>query len=70
MLFFFFIVFKRVSAISIRKIKEKGITNAEFRETCIDIYEGENEIFKIDRNGGMFLIILCKNIVNLNKAEE
>ena len=37
-----------------RKLNEQGITNAKLRDTCIDIYEGENEIFKIDREGGMF----------------
>lgn len=37
-----------------RKLGEQGITNAKLFETCIDIYEGENEIFKIDRKGGMF----------------
>lgn len=37
-----------------RKIIEAGITNAKLRDTCIEIFEGENEIFKIDRNGGMF----------------
>ena len=33
-----------------RKLNEQGITNAKLRDTCIDIYEGENEIFKIDIN--------------------
>ena len=37
-----------------RKLNEQGISNAKLRDTCIDIYEGENEIFKIDREGGMF----------------
>ena len=37
-----------------RKLNEQGITNSKLRDTCIDIYEGENEIFKIDREGGMF----------------
>lgn len=37
-----------------RKLNEQGITNSKLRDTCIDIYEGENEIFKIDRKGGMF----------------
>ena len=37
-----------------RKLNEQGIANAKLRDTCIDIYEGENEIFKIDREGGMF----------------
>lgn len=37
-----------------RKLIEAGITNAELRDTCIEIYEGENEIFKINRKGGMF----------------
>ena len=37
-----------------RKLIQTGITNAELRDTCIEIYEGENEIFKIDRKGGMF----------------
>ncbi len=37
-----------------RKLIEAGITNAKLRDTCIEIFEGENEIFKIDRNGGMF----------------
>ena len=32
-----------------RKLNEQGIANAKLRDTCIDIYEGENEIFKIDR---------------------
>ena len=37
-----------------RKLIEQGITNSKLRETCIDIYDGETEIFKIDRKGGMF----------------
>ena len=37
-----------------RKLNEQGITNAKLRDTCIDSYERENEIFKIDRAGGMF----------------
>ena len=37
-----------------RKLIEQGSTNSKLRDTCIDIYEGENEIFKIDRGGGMF----------------
>ena len=37
-----------------RKICEKGISNAKLRETCIDIYESETEIFKIDIKGSMF----------------
>lgn len=37
-----------------RKLNEQGIANAKLRDTCFDIYEGENEIFKIDREGGMF----------------
>ena len=37
-----------------RKLNEQGIANAKLRDTCIDIYESENEIFKIDREGGMF----------------
>lgn len=37
-----------------RKINEQGITNSIQSETCIDIYEGEKEIFKIDSKGGMF----------------
>ena len=37
-----------------RKLIEAGITNAKLRDNCIEIYEGENEIFKIDRKGGMF----------------
>lgn len=37
-----------------RKIKEQGITNAELRDTCIEIYEGNAEIFKIDSKGSMF----------------
>ena len=37
-----------------RKLIEAGITNAKLRDTCIEIYEGENEIFKIDRKGEMF----------------
>ncbi|MBQ7960597.1 MAG: hypothetical protein IJ285_05190 [Clostridia bacterium] len=37
-----------------RKIKEKGITSAELRETWISIYEGKTEIFKIDSKGSMF----------------
>ena len=37
-----------------RKLNEQGIANAKLRDTCIEIYEGENEIFKIDREGGMF----------------
>ncbi|MBE7048371.1 MAG: hypothetical protein E7393_03240 [Ruminococcaceae bacterium] len=37
-----------------RKLNEQGITNSKLRDTCIDIYEGEIEIFKIDREGGMF----------------
>lgn len=37
-----------------RKLIQAGITNAKLRDTCIEIYEGENEIFKIDRKGGMF----------------
>lgn len=37
-----------------RKLSGQGISNAKLRDTCIEIYEGENEIFKIDRKGGMF----------------
>ena len=37
-----------------RKINERGITNSKLRDTCIDIYEGETEIFKIDGKGSMF----------------
>ena len=31
-----------------RKLNEQGITNSKLRDTCIDIYEGEIEIFNID----------------------
>ena len=37
-----------------RKLNERGITNSKLRDTCIDIYEGETEIFKIDGKGSMF----------------
>ena len=37
-----------------RKMSEQGITNSELRETCISIYEGKSEIFKIDSKGSMF----------------
>ena len=44
-----------------RKLNEQGITNSKLRDTCIDIYEGEIEIFKIDREGGMFYAWQIKN---------
>ena len=37
-----------------RRLNEQGITNSKLRDTCIDIYEGETEIFKIDGKGSMF----------------
>ena len=37
-----------------RKLKEQGISNSKLREDCIEVFEGENVIFKIDAKGGMF----------------
>ena len=37
-----------------RKLKEQGILNSKLREDCIEVFEGENVIFKIDAKGGMF----------------
>ena len=37
-----------------RKLIEKGITSAKLGDTCIEIFEGEAEIFKIDGKGSMF----------------
>ena len=36
------------------KLKEQGISNSKLREDCIEVFEGENVIFKIDAKGGMF----------------
>ena len=37
-----------------RKLIEKCITSAKLGDTCIEIFEGEAEIFKIDGKGSMF----------------
>ena len=47
-----------------RKLNEQGITNSKLRDTCIDIYEGEIEIFKIDR----LYIKACRNRTRYHRA--
>ena len=42
-----------------RKLKEQGISNSKLREDCIEVFEGENVIFKIDAKGYRILTQLA-----------